>query len=83
MVIAILTVLSSGPFATPISDDSSWQKETDENAAWRRPMKNELEHHEKVFQILTLRGTLLRMVWIADMRSARIVWTAARSILSV
>ena len=50
MVIAILTVLSSGPFANPISDDCSWQKETDENAAWRRPMKNELKHHEKVFR---------------------------------
>ena len=40
MVIAILTVLSGGPFANPILDDCSWQKETDENAAWRRPMKN-------------------------------------------
>ena len=26
------------------SDDCSRQKETDENAAWRRPMKNELKH---------------------------------------
>ena len=34
MVIAVLTVLSSGPFANPISDDCSRQKETDENAAW-------------------------------------------------
>ena len=83
MVIAILTVLSGGPFANPISDDSSRQKETDENAAWRRPMKNELKHHERGVQIRTLRGTLLRLVWIAGMRSARIVWTAARSILSV
>ena len=48
MVIAILTVLSGGPFANPISDDCSRQKETDENAAWRRPMKNEPKHHEKV-----------------------------------
>ena len=48
MVIVILTVLSGGPFANPISDDCSWQNKTDENAAWRRPMKNELEHHEKV-----------------------------------
>ena len=46
MVIAILTVLSGGLFANPISDDCSRQKETDENAAWRRPMKNELKHHE-------------------------------------
>ena len=38
MVIVILTVLSSGPFANPISDDCSRQRETDENAAWRRPM---------------------------------------------
>ena len=50
MVIAILKVLSGGPFANPISDDCSRQKETDENAAWRRPMKNELEYHEKVFR---------------------------------
>ena len=48
MVIAILTVLSGGPFAKPISDDCRRQKETDENAAWRRPMKNELKHHQKV-----------------------------------
>ena len=53
MVIAILTVLSGLPFANPISDDCSRQKETDETAAWRRPMKNELKHHEKVFQIRT------------------------------
>ena len=43
MVIAVLTVLSGGPFTNPISDDYSRQKETDENAAWRRPMKNELK----------------------------------------
>ena len=36
MVIVILTVLSGGPFANSISDDCSRQKETDENAAWRR-----------------------------------------------
>ena len=59
MVIVILTVLSGGPFANPISDDCSQQKETDENAAWRRPMKNELKHREKAFQIRTLCGTLL------------------------
>ena len=53
MVIAILTVLSGGLFANPISDDCSRQKETDDNAAWRRPLKNELEHWEKVFQIQT------------------------------
>ena len=53
MVITILTVLSGGLFANPISDDCSRQKETDENAAWRRPMKNELKHHEMVFQIRT------------------------------
>ena len=53
MVIAILTVLSGGLFANPISDDCSRQKETDETAAWRRPMKNELKDHEKVFQIRT------------------------------
>ena len=34
MVIVILTVLSGGPFANPISDDCSRQKKTDENAAW-------------------------------------------------
>ena len=45
LVIAILT--------NPISDDCSRQKETDKNAAWRRPMKNDLEHREKVFQIRT------------------------------
>ena len=39
IVIAILTVLSGGPVANPISNDCSRQKETDENAAWRRPMK--------------------------------------------
>ena len=50
MVIAVLTVLSDGPFAIPSSDDCSRQKETDENAAWRRPMKNEHKHHEKVFR---------------------------------
>ena len=48
MVIVILTVLSGGPFANPIADDRSRQKETDENAAWLRPMKKELKHHEKV-----------------------------------
>ena len=50
MVSANLTVLSGGPFANPISDDCSRQKETDENAVWRRPMKNELKHHEKGFR---------------------------------
>ena len=50
MVIAILMVLSGGPSRISISDDCSQQKETDENAAWRRPMKNELKHHEKVFR---------------------------------
>ena len=50
MVMAILTVVSGGPLANPISDDCSRQKETDETAAWRRPMKNELKHHEKVFR---------------------------------
>ena len=34
----------------PISDDCCRQKETDETAAWRRPLKNELEHHVKVFR---------------------------------
>ena len=53
MVIAILTVLSGGLFANPISDDCCRQTETDEDAAWRRPLKNELKHHEKVFQIQT------------------------------
>ena len=53
MVIAILTVLSGGLSGNPISDDCSRQKETDKNAARRRPMKNELEHREKVFQIRT------------------------------
>ena len=53
MVIAIQTVLAAGLFANSISDDCSRQKETDENAAWRRPMKNELKHHEKVFQTRT------------------------------
>ena len=53
VVIAILTVLSGGLFANPILDDSGRQKETDKTAAWRRPMKNELEHREKVFQIQT------------------------------
>ena len=48
--IAILTVLSDGSFANPISDDCSRQKETDENAAWRCPMKNEFKHYEKVFR---------------------------------
>ena len=33
MVIPILTVLSGGPFANPISEDCSRQKETDGNAA--------------------------------------------------
>ena len=47
MVIAILTVLSGGLFANPISDDCSRQKETDENAVLRRPMKNELKHHKR------------------------------------
>ena len=37
----------------PTSDDCSRRKETDKNAAWQRPMKNELEHREKVFQIRT------------------------------
>ena len=39
MVTAILTVLSGGLFANPISDDCSRQIETDDNAARRRPMK--------------------------------------------
>ena len=46
-------------------------------------MKNELKHHEKVFRSGLCVEPLLRMVWIAGMRSARIVWTAARYILSV
>ena len=50
MVIVILMVLSGEPLANPISDDCSRQKETDENAVWRRPMKNEFKHHEKVFR---------------------------------
>ena len=53
LVIAILMVLSSGLFADPISDDCSRQKETDKSAAWRRPLKNELKHRGKVFQIWT------------------------------
>ena len=53
MVIAILTVLSGGLSATLHPDDCSRQKETDKNAAWRRPMKNELQHREKVFHIRT------------------------------
>ena len=39
MVIAILMVLSGGRSGISISDDCSQQKETDENAAWRRQMK--------------------------------------------
>ena len=39
MVIAILTVLSGVPSGISISDDCSQQKETDENAAWRRQEK--------------------------------------------
>ena len=39
MVIAILMVLSGGPSGISISEDCSQQKETDDNAAWRRPMK--------------------------------------------
>ena len=53
MVIANLTVLSGGLFANLISDDCSRQKESDENAACRRPVKNELKHHEEVFQLWT------------------------------
>ena len=53
MTIAILTVLSGGLFGHPISADCSRKRETDESAAWRRPMKNHLKHHEKVFQIWT------------------------------
>ena len=43
MVIAILTVLSGRPFANPISDDCSRQKETDENAACHEVCKNRLD----------------------------------------
>ena len=40
MVIAILMVLSGGPFWDfSISDDCSQQKETAESTAWRRQMK--------------------------------------------
>ena len=39
MVIAILTMLSGVPSWISITDDCSQQKETDENAAWRRQMK--------------------------------------------
>ena len=39
MVMAILTVLSGVPSGISISDDCSQQKETDENAAWRRQME--------------------------------------------
>ena len=81
--IVILTVLSSGPIANPISDDCRRQKETDETAAWRRPMKNELRHHEKVFRSGLCVEPCCEWLWIAGMRSARIVWTAARSILCV
>ena len=53
MVIAILTVLTGGLCVNPISHGCSRQKETDKNAAWRRPMKIELKHSEKVFQVRT------------------------------
>ena len=83
MVIVILTVLSGGPFANPTSDDCGRQKETDENAARRRPMENGLKHHEKVFRSGLCVEPYCKWCAIADVRSARIVWTAARSILSV
>ena len=41
MVIATLTVLSGRTVCES------------QNAAWRRPMKNELKHHEQVVQIRT------------------------------
>ena len=59
MVVAILTVLSGGLSANPISDDCDRQKETDKNAPWRRPMKSELEYREKVFQIQTAWNTVV------------------------
>ena len=58
MVIAILMVLSGGPSGISISDDCSQQKETDKNAAWRRPKKNELEHHAGYSR----RGILMELV---------------------
>ena len=72
MVIAILMVLSDRLSANPISTDWSRQKVTDENAAWRRPLRKELVEHRT-------RGGYSRS---GQMMSARIVWTAARIIPS-
>ena len=44
MVIAIVTVLSGRLSTNPISDDWSRHKATHEDAAWRRPLRNELKH---------------------------------------
>ena len=77
MVIALLAVLSGGPIVNSISDDWSRQRETVE-AAWRRPRK------KKVSSIDPGSGeNHIADGVIADTRSARIDWTAARYILSV
>ena len=44
VVIAIVTVLPGRLSANPISDDCSRQKGTDKNGAWRRPLRNDVEH---------------------------------------
>ena len=52
MVMVILTVLSGVPSGISISDDCSQQKETAENAAWRRQMKR-ARTPCTIFKILT------------------------------
>ena len=79
IVIVILMVLSGRPFVNPIGQMTEVGK--------RRPMRmlrDCIQWKMSSSQIWTLRETLLRVMRnceIADMRSARIVWTAARSIL--
>ena len=57
-VIAILTVLSGAPCGISISDDCSQQKETDENAAWRRQMKRA----RTPCRIFKIRTTVMELV---------------------
>ena len=84
MVIVILTVLSGGPFANPIGQMTEVGR--------RRPTRMLRNYVQwKMSSSIMSRCPDPDSVWnliacdagTADMRSARIVWTAARSILSV
>ena len=76
-----VTVLSGGLFANPISDDCGRQKDR-QGCWWRCPMKNELEHREKVFQMRTAWNNVSNGV-ACGREVCKHCWRAAWSILSL